>query len=366
MKIFHHSFSVTSPLPEEFYNGTDVFFDIETTGLDWRKSHVFLIAAGIYRPDLKTFEITQWFADEPSRETDLLHAFSEFLKPFRRLIHYNGTGFDLPYLRKKYAFYKLVSPLDTLDTLDLYRIFFPFRGLFRLSSQKLKHLETFAGFQRQDLLSGKEVIGIYRNYMTEADSALLNLLLLHNLEDVKGLLHILSLYGFPSLLCGHFHISVCSTDTELLSLILRPDTGALSNLHFSGNFGVLTCNTSQMTIKITGEQRELKYFYTNYKDYYYLPLEDTAIHKSVGSYVDPSHREKAKAANCYQRRFGLYFPQPSEIITPAFRESLHSRILYFEWDDSHQNNPDLMKQYARSMFSYFCKEAASLADSSSV
>ena len=36
----------------------------------------------------------------------------------------------------------------------------------------------------------------------------------------------------------------------------------------------------------------LKYFYTDYKNYYYLPKEDMAIHKSVAAYVDRDHKKK--------------------------------------------------------------------------
>lgn len=364
MKLFTYTCSARTSLPSCFAGEQDVFFDIETTGLDWRRSHVYLIAAGIFRPDSGLFEITQWFADEPSREADLLGAFAEFLKPFKRLIHYNGNGFDLPYLQRKYALYRFPSPLDPLDTLDLYQTFRPFRGLFRLSSLKLKVLETFAGFQRKDTCNGAELIEIYHQYLAGADPGLLNILCLHNLEDITGLLHILSLYGFPSLLHGSFRISEVQTDSSCLIITVTPETGSLADICFSGSLGTLRSDRRQMTLKIKGEQRELKYFYENYRDYYYLPLEDTAIHKSVGAYVDSAHREKAKAANCYQRRSGLFFPQPSEIITPAFRESYRPKKLYFEQKDLLQKDPDLLKKYIVSVVSYFCTEAASLSDSS--
>ena len=39
-------------------------------------------------------------------------------------------------------------------------------------------------------------------------------------------------------------------------------------------------------------QGELKHFYPNYREYYYLPHEDRAIHKSVALYVDRNFRTK--------------------------------------------------------------------------
>ena len=38
----------------------------------------------------------------------------------------------------------------------------------------------------------------------------------------------------------------------------------------------------------------LKYYYPDYKNYYYLPLEDEAVHKSVGVYVDRPAGKKPK------------------------------------------------------------------------
>lgn len=42
-------------------------------------------------------------------------------------------------------------------------------------------------------------------------------------------------------------------------------------------------------------------YYPNYKDYYYLPAEDIAVHKSVGTYVDRRCRRQADALNCFTR-----------------------------------------------------------------
>ena len=40
-------------------------------------------------------------------------------------------------------------------------------------------------------------------------------------------------------------------------------------------------------------------YYLDYKNYYYLPNEDMAVHKSVAVSVDRTHREKAAPENCY-------------------------------------------------------------------
>ena len=70
----------------------------------------------------------------------------------------------------------------------------------------------------------------------------------------------------------------------------------------------LELNRDTLVCNIALYQGELKYFYSNYKDYYYLPLEDTAIHKSVGEYVDRDARTKATARTCYTKSKGSSSP----------------------------------------------------------
>ena len=40
MKIVSCFFTPDFPVPERFLSGMDIFFDIETTGLNWRRSTV--------------------------------------------------------------------------------------------------------------------------------------------------------------------------------------------------------------------------------------------------------------------------------------------------------------------------------------
>ena len=73
-----------------------------------------------------------------------------------------------------------------------------------------------------------------------------------------------------------------------------------------------------MNLAVTLYDGELKYFFVDYKNYYYLPAEDCAIHKSVGTYVDRSARKQATARTCYQKKKGCFVPQPSPVFTPLF------------------------------------------------
>ena len=88
----------------------------------------------------------------------------------------------------------------------------------------------------------------------------------------------------------------------------------------------LACN-------LTLYEGTLKYFYPDYQNYYYLPLEDTAIHKSIGEYVDRSARKKATAKNCYSKKEGLFLPQFGSLWEPSFKEEYKSSLTYTLYDD---------------------------------
>lgn len=73
----------------------------------------------------------------------------------------------------------------------------------------------------------------------------------------------------------------------------------------------LTLEHSLGLLTIPCVHEELKYFIPDYKNYYYLPEEDTAIHRSVAEFVDKSHRKAATAATCYVRKTGDFIPSVS-------------------------------------------------------
>ena len=77
----------------------------------------------------------------------------------------------------------------------------------------------------------------------------------------------------------------------------------------------------------------MKYFYSNYHDYYYLPTEDVALHKSVAGFVDKEHRVNATASTCYTRKFASYLPQWDVLFEPFFKRDYKSRELFFELTD---------------------------------
>lgn len=329
-----------------------IFFDIETTGLNWRTSHIYLIGVSYLLED--TWHIKQWFLQRPSEEKELLLEFSTFLKSFQRIIHFNGNSFDIPYLQHKYAFYQLSQPFEDLESADLYRMLKPWKNLLGLPGMKQKDLEDFQKLQRKDTFSGGGLIPVYQRYLSTADEELLSLLLLHNYEDVTGMIDLLPLLSYTRLTTEAYTEKNCRLLKDCLSFSLQlsdavpqeiQQEDAICSLHVAGD---------QMELQIYGKQATMKHYYTDYKNYYYLPAEDTALHKSIAAYVDTGFKERAKASNCYQKMDGLFLPQPRICFHPAFYPELPKGMPYFLYQEASLSDIISSDQYLHSMIQYIC------------
>ena len=113
----------------------------------------------------------------------------------------------------------------------------------------------------------------------------------------------------------------------------------------------LTLQEGTAKLMIYAFEGELKHFISDYKNYYYIPLQDCAIHKHVASYLDPRERIPAKATTCYQRHRGLFLPQKKALFKPVFQESYHSDSFWFECTQQFMNSPSLLCLYIKSLIS---------------
>lgn len=86
-----------------------------------------------------------------------------------------------------------------MEQTDLYRRISPLKNVLKLSNCKLKTLEEFLGSGRKDPFTGGELIELYHTYRREKDERLLEVLLLHNAEDILGMLSVLSMLAYPAL-----------------------------------------------------------------------------------------------------------------------------------------------------------------------
>lgn len=319
--------------PEEL-----LFFDIETTGFSAASSGLYLIGAAYVRGG--QWHLVQWFADRPEAEAEILTAFFSFLAPFSVLVHFNGDGFDIPYLEKRSAALGLSCPLSSMESLDIYRKIRPFRKLLGLDSLKQKAVERFLGIFREDPYSGGELIRVYGDYLLTGEDSLFRMLMLHNEEDLMGMPLILPILFYPDFLTGSFSPVSCGirTKTDLFGqkesildlecLGESPLPVPVSWEHPLLEAVRFQAEGEQMTVSVPLFEGELKYFYPDYRNYYYLIYEDTAVHKSVGEFVDRTARKKATASSCYTKKRGLFLPQAEPCLSPVFRTDLRAKVTY--------------------------------------
>lgn len=369
MKVFEKTFDPEldfslSALGLEAENA--LFFDIETTGLSAYRANLYLIGAALYDPEQETWRLLQYFAESAADELPMLHAFFELLSTRKQLVSFNGEGFDIPFLKTMCTQYGLPQPFDSVESYDIFRLLRPGKSLLRLPSYRLKSCERFLGIEREDRFDGGELIFLYQAYLRDHDPEKRRTLLLHNAEDLENLPRILPLLGYsfirsaPAVLRHRELIPLPTGDGVCLDLLYeseislpRPvelDTAGLKKSGFLPNTVFLNITGREIRLSIRLYEGELKYFYADYKNYYYLPAEDTAIHRSLAEFVDNGSREKASAKNAYQRRRGLFLPELSPVFTPVFLRDYKDRTLFAEWRDSLFTEEAQALRYLRDFF----------------
>ncbi len=342
-----------------------MFFDIETTGFFAERNALYLIGVCCYEQG--QWRLTQWMAQDESPEEQrlILEHFLDAIAKVPTIISYNGQTFDLPFIAKKCAALHLSADFSFWEHWDLYKEIRKVGSFLGLKNLKLKTVERFLGIYREDQYSGGDLIPIYKSYTGNHSHALEELLLLHNYEDIKDMLFILPILSYRQLFCGPWKISDPRLNTDKKSGARKPElsftiafdhplpkTLGEKNFFIDTKGSIFSSNAlpqnqpaailpqfapfslhitaKTMTLTLPFISGELKYFYDNYRDYYYLPEEDCAVHKSVAAFVDKSYRKKATAKNCYTKKAGYFLPQPEQIFTPAFKYEYNDKLSWFD------------------------------------
>ncbi len=356
MKLVEESFGIDHlPYPAERICPPEriLFLDIETTGLSSAHNFIYLIGCAYFRNGC--WQLIQWFAEQKAEEKDILEAFLTFSNQFHYLIHFNGNTFDLPFLAERARQHGLSCDFSRFDGLDLYKRVFPYRFFLKLPNCKQKTLEAFLGLNRQDIYDGGQLIDVYYHYMKEPNLPGFQILLLHNAEDMAGMLRLTSLLAYADLFqeplkakkvqANYYKNQYGTKDRELLITLELPAALPV-NVSYMANNCYFKGEAREGVLRVPLLHEELKYFYANYRDYYYLPKEDMAIHKSVAAYVVKSAKEPASAATCYTKKEGLYLPQWNAFVEPFFKRQYKDRELFFELTEELKTNRAFFGQYA--------------------
>ncbi len=285
-----------------------LLFDIETTGLSPASDTIYCIGCGWRDGGEACVEL--FFAEDPGEESEVIESFFQLADTHPVLVTFNGTTFDIPFLKKRCA--QGFPEYD--EHIDLYRAVRGMRNLLGLGSCKQKSVEQFLGCSREDKYSGGELIEFYRQYVSSRDPGLLAPILLHNREDVRGMFDLLSVLAYLQFRDGRYEITDVIEEADgtgrRLGIKLRPDLPLPQSIHLSGEAAsmILDCGAAMVSFPV--RHGTLKHFFGDTENYYYLPEEDEAVHKSVGKYVESSHRTRATKKNCYTKKECDYIDLP--------------------------------------------------------
>jgi len=161
----------------------DAYLDIETTGLSRWYHQITVI--GIYLVDRRASSLVQLVGDGVSEQA-LLQA----LQGVRMIFTYNGSRFDLPFIRTRLDV-DLTTMFNHHDLMyDCWR---------RNLTGGLKAVERTLGIPRQLAdINGRDAVTLWHRYEQYADRNALSVLLRYNGEDVTNLKILrerLSLFG---------------------------------------------------------------------------------------------------------------------------------------------------------------------------
>lgn len=325
-----------------------LFFDIETTGFSGDYNQVYLIGCVFFHTGTARF--IQWFADTKESETEIIESFFAFSKNYRTLVHFNGDTFDIPFIEKRVHALGLPHSFAHLTSIDIYKKIKPYKKHLGLANLKQKSIEAFLGIERDDKYSGGQLIEVYEEYLRTKDRYLLSLLLLHNEDDLKGMPKLLPILSYPDFLEGSFQLTELKkaageTPRIILSLTCAPGITLPVPLSASVPSYALRAMDNRLVLSIRLYEGTLKYYYPNYKDYYYLIYEDTAIHKSVGEYVDRDAKIKATKETCYTKKTGFFLPQAEPFWSPEFKNTCKDKTCFFEFCPDCFNDGDALNRY---------------------
>ncbi|MBR1599003.1 MAG: ribonuclease H-like domain-containing protein [Lachnospiraceae bacterium] len=314
-----------------------LYFDIETTGLSARSSTLYLIGALWF--DDNTINIRQWFNDDGYCEEALIEAFNEFCSGFTHLVHFNGTTFDVPYIKEKAGKYSLpIDNIEKLIQLDIYKDIRSYKNILGIENVKQVTIEKYLGINRQDTYNGGELINVYQRYVARPDAEKEHLLLLHNHDDLMGMPGISNILRYKVLL-EHPEITIVSISHDenasklVLELELKEHLALPKRLLYTNRKGVyINASDTSATLIIPIINATFKHFFKDYKNYYYLPNEDMAIHKSVAAYVSPDNRQRATKSNCYITKSDSFIICPDNDYHECFKDTANDKACYRTMD----------------------------------
>lgn len=278
-------------------------FDIETTGFSKHSNFIYLI--GYIVQERGEIYIKQLLADSRQEESNLLQQFFDDCRSSTSLLTFNGDQFDIPFIIARAKLHHLSTLFfENMSRFDLYKELKAYKKILPIPSARQKSFEEFLNTGRKDEMDGGELIQIYLDYEKKPTEQFENLLLLHNYEDVLGLLELQQLCVYEDALKSTSIEQSSYSYFEQTSEILITQKHSLDiprTISFRNSFGYYSIEQFNRKLLLKIKKGFYKKPLTPHKDYVYLVSEDTIIPKALASTVDSSNIKKATSKNCFLR-----------------------------------------------------------------
>ena len=268
----------------EFLTGNSCVLDIETDSRYWRTSHFKNVRLADTEKEII------WIPEKESDEYDLLIVLAESLSQYSHIVTFNGTGFDLPHLRKKYSAYRLSDPLQDKHHDDLFLILRKYNALLPLARHRLN-----------------DYVSLFKDSRVPDD-------------DAQKELFISQILSLTCLTEGKYDVQIADSafpETDIfkeetrnrfscgtvLSLLLTPDLPISFRIHCSEGPFELDSDPESGTLllRIRSDGVSFYMYHSDFENYDFLPGEGCAVHKSLTAYVASDRKLKASRDNCYTR-----------------------------------------------------------------
>ena len=260
MKITEHKVKGSGVLSD-----TTFILDITSEGRYWRTSALLSLEL------LGNGGSLILESEKEADEYEILITAADVLKDAGEIITFNGISFDLPFLHHKYAAYGEADPITGRHVRDLYLEYRKLAAVLGLPSRRLKDYAS--------MVSGGENAS----------------------DDAERTLAILSFDAVTSLLSGNFGISCVSTDEIKDAVVFHLHIDPPFDGSFSVHDGIYHLTVKGNQAALCAHQRDgmLRMYHDDIANYYYLPIEGYAVHKSIAESVDKTRKEKAVRENCF-------------------------------------------------------------------
>lgn len=355
-----------------------LIYDIDTTSFEAANGCVFLIGVLYYQND--ELQFLQLFSESIDEEAMIIEKFFNIAENYKVLLSYKGESFDIPFIGKRiYALkqnelYRRFTALRS-RSFDLAGEIMSVKSCLGLSSTKLDYLRKKCGQQVPERISGENISKFYVEHIAAA-----KLKKLLETTGSAGNHNMIGEYRPKPIIDELAHIKPDSGDRFLTDILYRNKENIESVIYLLRlsrlftmrkgcfNAGIINNNDTiefaitvkdyELTIPVSCVNLTLKQFYPNYKDYYYFPAEDMAVHKSIAEFAASGSKKKATAKTAYRNVEGRFIPIPASYAksdsnkdASFYKTDFESEAYYLPTDDlSGIKDTEKLKELAYYLF----------------